>query len=180
MSSSRLTGVLGTRDDEGMSVTGDRKGRERGPGAGAGDAEARVRNVHRAVGGADQVSAVLGEELVGPPVQRRSGVRAAVHVGEEAALVIDDEALHGPVAAAEAEPGRLARDEEGGGAAPAGSGRALVHGVLLPNVRDDIIDRSCRPWRCAISRRHFGAAGGRAGGPPPPRGAAPSFLGGGA
>src|SRR3990172_2415112 len=124
MSSSRLTGVLGTRDDEGMSLTGDRKGRERGPGAGAGDAEARVRNVHRAVGGADQVPAVLGEELVGPPVQRRSGVRAAVHVGEEAALVIDDEALHVPVAAAEAEPGRLARSQEGGWAAPAGSGRS--------------------------------------------------------
>src|SRR5262249_15570811 len=50
-----------------------------------------VRLVERAVRGADQEPPVVGEELVRPPVERRSGVRAPVDVGVVATLEVDHE-----------------------------------------------------------------------------------------
>src|SRR5439155_14621863 len=59
---------------------------------------AGVRREEGAVGRADEEPAILREELVRPPVERRAGVDAEVHVGVEPALEVDDEALE-PAAA---------------------------------------------------------------------------------
>src|SRR3989442_15357389 len=59
---------------------------------------AGVRRKEGAVGRADEEPAILREELVRPPVERRARVDAEVHVGVEPALEVDDEALE-PAAA---------------------------------------------------------------------------------
>src|SRR5262249_10648467 len=85
-------------------------------------AVARVRRVERAVSGADQELAVLREELVRPPVERRAGMDAEVHVGVEAAFEVDDEAFEPAAAPDDRElRGRARRDLGDRGGPLAGS-----------------------------------------------------------
>src|SRR5262249_50853851 len=83
--------------------------------AGAGHADSRGGAEHRSVGGADQVGAILGEELVGPEVQGRPGVGTAIDVGVVDAGPVHEEAVDDLPVPSEAETGRL----------PPGPGRAL-------------------------------------------------------
>src|SRR5260370_42433729 len=97
-SEARASGREG--DDQLATTVGDGQRLEPGPRTRSLHADPGVRREDRAVGGADQVSAVLGEELVGPRIERGARVRAAVDVGVIAAVVVDEEAAHGASARA--------------------------------------------------------------------------------
>src|SRR5207249_9222611 len=80
--------------------------------------------------------AVLGEEFVGPEVERRADVRATVDVGVVAAVEVDDESTHAAPAALETErrgaAGRHARRR----AAPLAGGRHAPHVTIEAYARD--------------------------------------------
>src|SRR5439155_25602965 len=116
-----------------LAVVLDPERLEPGAGAGALDAEAGVRLEHGPVGRADQVAAVFGEELFGPPIERVPGVGTAIDVGVVATVVVHDEAGHGPPVTLEPERRRRARSERAGRAAPRGGRCRRFHALLLPD-----------------------------------------------
>src|SRR6267378_1022387 len=122
----------GAGDDDGVALAPQRQARERVTGARAGRAVAGGGLVERAVRGADQRAAVLGEEVVGPEVERGADVRAAVDVGVVVAVVIHDESLEAAPAALEPELRRAAGRQLGGGTSPLRRGRHGPHVTIEP------------------------------------------------
>src|SRR5204863_8315217 len=73
-----------------------------------------------AMGRADQLATVVGVELVGPEVERRADVGAAIDPRAELAAVVHQEAVDAAATALEAERQRAAGGEIGGMAPPLG------------------------------------------------------------
>ena len=85
--------------------------RARPPGTARPMQQPAVGLVQSAVGRADEVAAVLGEEFVGPEIERRAHVGAAIDVRVIPAVVVDDEAVDARAVTLETE---LARVRPGG------------------------------------------------------------------
>src|SRR5213080_2324496 len=90
--------LLCAGDDESVAVAAQGQARQRVAGARARRAIARGRFVERAVRGADERAAVLGEEVVRPEIERCADVRAAVDVRVVLAVVVDDESFYAAAA----------------------------------------------------------------------------------
>src|SRR5207247_2047197 len=108
-----------TGHHEGGVLDPERQARQPVAGARSRRAEPGVGLEDRAVGRADERLAVLGEEFVGPEVERRADVRATVDVGVVAAVEVDDESTHAAPAALETDRRRAAGGHARRRAAPA-------------------------------------------------------------
>src|SRR5262249_48339939 len=137
--------VIGRHDDP-VADDADGEAIETSSPARTSGAAPGVGLVDRTVGRADEQPAVIGEELVRPPVERSAGVDALVDVPVEGALEVHHEGLDAPAAPVERE---LRRGARGKVADRRGPFDWIAHDRWLPGRRpaDARRDPSRAGWR---------------------------------